>query len=132
MRVRLLLWDLVAVGIFVVLGRDTHQESQGLREILATAAPFIGALAVGWLAANRRDPVTTRGGAVVVPITIVGGVLLRRFGAGEGIALPFVIVTALFLTATMLGWRLAVRGLDGRRRRLLPAGAGNGHDRRPD
>ena len=122
MRIRLLIWDLVAVAVFVVLGRRTHQESETLRAILATAAPFTGALAVGWLVAFRRNPISIRGGLVVASITIVGGMLLRRFVAGEGIAAPFILVTTLFLTATMLGWRIVA---DWRlRRRAMAVGSG--------
>jgi hypothetical protein len=114
MRIRLLIWDLVAVAVFVVLGRRTHQESETLRAILITAAPFTGALTVGWFAALRRNPISLRGGLVVTGITIAGGMLLRRFVAGEGIATPFILVTTLFLTATMLGWRIAFAWWSGR------------------
>ena len=107
MRSNLLIWDLAAVGVFVVLGRETHEEGLALSSILATAAPFTGALVAGWLVALRWDPTTIRGGVVVLIVTVVGGMLLRRFVANEGTATPFVIVTTLFMTATLIGWRLA-------------------------
>ena len=105
---RLLLWDVAAVVVFVVVGRRTHQEAETVRATLETAAPFMFALPFGWVAASFRwAPASLRGGLVVAPVTIVGGVVLRRFVASDGIAVAFIIVTAVFLSATMLGWRLA-------------------------
>lgn len=121
MRSHLLAWDLVAVGLFVVMGRRTHQEGMTLAGILATAAPFATALATGWLAALRWNSVSVRGGVVVAAVTIAGGILLRRFVAADGTAAPFVVVASLFLLSTMLGWRF-LAGWSSRRRSLANRG----------
>jgi hypothetical protein len=98
--------DAAIVFIFVVVGRDTHQESQTALDVIETAAPFLWALLAGWAVTRAwREPISLRTSVGVAGVTIVGGVLLRRFVYGDGIATPFIIVTALFLLATMLGWR---------------------------
>ena len=113
---------MAAVFAFVVMGRRTHQEAETLRGILATAAPFMLALAAGWVAAAfRRPPASVAAAPVVIGITVAGGLVLRRFVAGEGTAAAFVVVTALFLTAAMLGWRLALSRYAARRRSPAPS-----------
>jgi hypothetical protein len=102
--------DAVIVFLFVIVGRDTHQESQTVLDVIETAAPFLWALLAGWVVTRAwRNSTSFRTGIGVASITIMGGVLLRRFVYGDGIATPFIIVTALFLLATMLGWRGAVQ-----------------------
>lgn len=116
---RYLLWDVAVVALFVVLGRRTHQETESLQATLETAAPFMFALAAGWVAAAlRAAPASLRGGLIAAPITIAGGIVLRRFVAEDGIALPFIIVTSLFLASTMLGWRLVAVWLARRAQRI--------------
>lgn len=102
--------DAIIVFIFVIVGRDTHQESQSVLDIIETAAPFLWALLLGWLVARAwLDPVSARTGLVVTGVTIVGGMLLRRFVYSDGIATPFIVVTSIFFLATMLGWRAIVQ-----------------------
>lgn len=104
-----LLIDAGWVILFVAIGRDTHNESPGLGGIVETAAPFLIALLLGWLATRAwRNPVSLSTGIGVTAMTVVAGVLLRRIIFDEGIAPAFIIVTTLFLTATMLGWRVVV------------------------
>lgn len=114
MRIRRLVLDLLVVAAFVVLGRRTHQEGLTLDAILATAAPFTGSLVIGWTAALRWDPTTVRGGMIVAPITVIVGMLLRRFVAGEGTAPSFIVVAAAFLVAGMVGWRALLTLRDSR------------------
>lgn len=109
MRRVLLLFDAGFVILFVALGRNTHNEVPGLGGILETAAPFLMALLIGWLVTRAwRDPTSLITGAGVVAITVAAGMLFRRVLFDEGTALAFVIVTALLLATTMLGWRLVV------------------------
>lgn len=109
MRPALLLIDAGWVVVFVAIGRDTHNEAPGLSGIVETAAPFLIALLVAWAVTRAwRDPVSWVTGVEVAAITVGIGVLLRRFLFGEGIAAAFIIVTTLFFTATMVGWRLVV------------------------
>lgn len=110
MRSLLLLLDAGSVILFVALGRDTHDEAAGLSGLVETAAPFLLALCLGWLATRAwRNPADLPTGVAVVAITVVAGMLFRRALFDEGTALAFVIVTTVFLSATMLGWRLAAR-----------------------
>jgi MFS-type transporter involved in bile tolerance (Atg22 family) len=98
------LLDLVSVTAFVFLGTRAHADADPL---LRVAAPFLAALAIGWLvAAPFRSPQSLRAGVVIWAMTLVGGMLLRRVG-GDGTAAAFIGVATAFLAATMLGWRLA-------------------------
>jgi MFS-type transporter involved in bile tolerance (Atg22 family) len=95
--------DVLAVVIFVALGRRSHDESTSL---LAIAAPFLIALAIGWLATRAwHSPTVLRTGAAVWVITVVCGVLLRRFVFDRGTAASFIVVTTLVLGLFLLGWR---------------------------
>ena len=62
-------------------------------------------LAHPWLASRGRQ---TRqvwpAGATVVAVTYVLGMLLR-VSSGRGVAPGFLVVAAIFLAVTMLGWR---------------------------
>lgn len=111
-----LLADLVCVLAFVVIGRTDHGTGTALAEIAWTAWPFAAGAVLGWVvtfawtAPARIWPT----GVFVWAVTVAGGMTLRVF-LGEGAPLSFVIVTSLFLAATMLGWR-AVALLAARRR----------------
>jgi peptidoglycan/LPS O-acetylase OafA/YrhL len=100
--------DLVAVGLFVLIGRHSHHETDSAPGILTTAWPFaIGVLGgyvpvvpLGW-------PVTAlRSGLVVLAKTVVLGMILRAGVQHEGTPFSFVVVTVVVLGVFMLGWRL--------------------------
>lgn len=94
--------DLVCVLVFVAVGIRAHAEADAL---LAVAAPFLIALAIGWIAAiPLHDPRSLKAGVVIWLVTLVGGMILRHV-FGEGTAAAFIVVAATFLAATMLGWR---------------------------
>jgi hypothetical protein len=103
-----LLADLLCVLAFVVIGRTDHGTGTALAEIAWTAWPFAAGTVLGWAvtlawtAPARIWPT----GVFVWAVTVAGGMALRVF-LGEGAPLSFVIVTSLFLAATMLGWRAA-------------------------
>ncbi len=85
--------------------------------VLAIVWPYAVAagLAHVWLASRRRQ--TRRAwpeGATVLAVTYVLGMLLRAI-SGRGVAPGFLVVAAIFLAVTMLGWR-AVLQLATRRR----------------
>ena len=113
----LLSLDVAAVLLFVTLGRDTHEEGLTLGGIAETAAPFLLALGLGWVATRAwRDATGLATGVGVAALTIVAGMLLRRAAFDEGTAFAFVLVATVFLTTAMLGWRaLASRVLERRR-----------------
>ena len=113
--------DLVCVLAFVVIGRVDHESGTALAGIWGTAWPFLAGAVLGWAVTlawrspSRVWPV----GVFVWAVTVAGGMALRVF-TGEGAPLSFVVVTSLFLAATMIGWRAAAlfvtRARRGRRR----------------
>ena len=101
--------DVIAVFLFVAIGRNNHDESGPvIVGILKVAAPFVIGLALGWLAARAwlapLSPVPT--GVVIWLVTVIGGMLLRRFVFDRGTALPFIIVASLFTLLLLVGWRV--------------------------
>lgn len=109
--------DVVCVIVFVAIGRASHQEGDALPGLATTAWPFLGGMAIGWAATRAwRAPY----GLVPVGVgvwlaTLVGGMLLRVV-SGQGTAVTFIVVAAVFLGVFLLGWRFLV-ALAGRRRR---------------
>ncbi|QUX30039.1 DUF3054 domain-containing protein [Nocardiopsis akebiae] len=113
-----LLADLVCVLAFVVIGRTDHGTGTALAEIAWTAWPFAAATVLGW-AVTRAWTAPVRiwpTGLFVWAVTVVGGMAVRVF-LGEGAPTSFVIVTSLFLAATMLGWRWVALVVAKRRQR---------------
>jgi hypothetical protein len=107
--------DTTAVVLFVVIGRRNHDQDPGVGGIVSTVWPFLIALLVGWLVQRAwRQPMALRTGAVVWAVTWAGGMALRRL-AGDGTALSFVIVTGVFLGATIVGWRVIAAVISRRR-----------------
>jgi len=101
--------DVLSILLFVVIGRRSHDEGGSvLVEATKVAAPFLLALALGWLVARAWTapyaPIPT--GIVVWLVTVVAGLVLRRFVFDGGTALPFIIVASLFTLATIVGWRV--------------------------
>ena len=111
----LLSYDLAGVLVFVVAGRANHGAEETATGILHTAGPFLIALGLGWLVTRAwQDPASLRTGVGVLAVTVVAGMVLRRFVFDDGIQLSFVLVASAFLTLILLGWRLG--GMVGRRR----------------
>jgi hypothetical protein len=103
--------DVVAVLVFVALGRRSHDEGGNVVvETAKVAAPFLIALALGWAAARAwRAPRAMVTGLVVWVVTVVAGMLLRRFVFDRGTATSFIVVATLVTGALLLGWRAAAR-----------------------
>lgn len=94
--------DSICVVAFVAIGIRTHSEPDA---VLRVAAPFLAALAVGWvIALPLRPPQSLRAGVVIWLMTVVGGMLLRRT-LGDGTAATFILVATTFLALSLLGWR---------------------------
>lgn len=109
--------DLLCVLALAAGGKDTHDADQSEWVVLVIAWPFALAAAAAHLALLSRGRSTSRvwpEGAVVVVVTHVLGMVVRGL-AGRGLAPGFLVVAGLFLTATMLGWRLVVRLVTRRR-----------------
>lgn len=107
LRLAALLADLACVLVFALGGRSTHDSGDSGWVVLAIAWPFALALvaAHGVLLLRGRDGSRPwPEGAVVVGLTYVVGMALR-VASGRGVSAGFPVVAALFLLATMLGWR---------------------------
>jgi hypothetical protein len=115
--------DVMAVLMFVAIGRRSHDEGSAVTEFIKTAAPFVIALGFGWLTSRAwNSPIALATGAVIWAETIVLGMLLRRFAFDRGTAVSFIIVTAVFLGMCLIGWRAIVELV--RRRQNSTATAG--------
>ncbi len=105
-----LAFDVASVAAFVVIGRRSHDDGLTVAGVARTAAPFLLALAIGWvLARGWRAPVAIRTGVVVWVTTVVAGLALRRVAFSDGTAVAFVIVTAVTLGLLLFGWRAVAR-----------------------
>jgi Protein of unknown function (DUF3054) len=104
--------DVVAVVVFVAIGRRNHDEGMAISGVLAVAAPFLIALVVSWLGMRTWvEPFTRRSWATTWVITVVVGLLLRRFVFERGIATPFIIVATITLGVLLGVGRLLSRKL---------------------
>ncbi|MFB8227663.1 DUF3054 domain-containing protein [Cellulosimicrobium sp. NPDC055967] len=99
--------DVVSVLVFAAGGRATHSADSPLTAVAGIAWPFLAGLAVAWvvLRAWRRPLVPWPVGVGAWALTWAVGMALRA-ATGEGLAVPFLVVSALFLLATLVGWRL--------------------------
>lgn len=118
--------DLVAVVLFVVIGRASHHHGETAGGIASTGWPFAAGLGAGWaiVAAAGRfrgkplEPASLPAGGAVCVATVAIGMALRVV-AGQGTAPAFVAVAAGFLGAVMLAGRFVVRAAA---RRLVRSG----------
>ena len=104
--------DLLAVLVFVAIGRSVHDHGIKLAGIVSTTWPFAVGLSVGWLVvvALGRAGTSLPDGVIVLVTTVMIGMLLRIV-AGQGVAFSFVLVALGFLGAFMMGWRALLAGL---------------------
>jgi len=123
--------DLVALALFAILGRNTHNEAVGFeaaRAVAGTAAPFL----IGWLVASpllgalRRTATSTS--ALMFRATLTTWVvafplamLLRGLALGRTSPLSFYIVACSFPLLLLLAWRLSFAFVDARRGLRGPA-----------
>lgn len=106
----LLVLDVVAVELFVGIGRSVHGVGMTLPGMASTSWPFLTGMAAGWAASTawRRPARVLPVGLVTWLATVAGGMALRVV-AGQGTAVPFIGVALGFLGATMIGWRLVAQ-----------------------
>ena len=99
--------DVLAVLVFVLIGRHSHAEGETLAGIARTSWPFLLGAVLGWLVAHwrGRDLASVAGGLWVWPTTVVVGMLARAV-TGQGVDPAFVAVAAAFLGLFLVGWRL--------------------------
>jgi hypothetical protein len=99
--------DIVAIVVFVAIGRNNHKEGETVDAIFTVAAPFLIALAVGWIAARAwTRPMQVETAFVIWPITVALGMLLRNLVFDRGTALPFIIVATIVTGVFLVGWRM--------------------------
>jgi Protein of unknown function (DUF3054) len=104
------LFDVVAVVIFVAIGRTSHDHGVTLSGVASTAWPFLVGLAVGWGVARAwRRPFEIAPTAVIVWITCVAVGMTLRVVSGQGTAVAFIVVALTFLALELLGWRALAR-----------------------
>lgn len=103
--------DVVAIVVFVALGRQTHDEGgNAVLGALEVAAPFLIAAAVGWVVARAwRTPLDPVTGTIIWVSTVVVGMVLRRLAFDRGTATPFVIVASVATLVLLVGWRVVAQ-----------------------
>lgn len=113
----MLLIDLVAVIVFALIGRASHDENPVLG-LVHTAWPFVVACLVAWALVTWRriEPMAGAGFVFVWLVTAWGGLGLRLL-SGTSARWPFWIVATVVTGLFLGGWRLVVR-LAGRRRAI--------------
>ena len=104
--------DVVAVVVFVAIGRRNHNEGTALSGVLSVAAPFLIALGISWIGLRTwREPFNRASMVATWVITVVIGLLLRRLVFDRGIATAFIIVTVITLGLLLGLGRLLSRKL---------------------
>ena len=104
--------DVIAVVVFVAVGRRNHDEGVSLGGVVGTAAPFLIALVAGWFASRSwKDPYGRSSIAVTWVVTVVGGLALRRLVFTDGIATPFIVVATITLGVLLVVGRMLARRL---------------------
>ena len=104
--------DVVAVIVFVAIGRRNHDEGTALSGVLGVAAPFLIALGVSWFALRTwREPFNRASFVATWVITVVAGLFLRKIVFDRGIATSFIIVATITLGVLIGLGRLLTRRL---------------------
>ena len=104
--------DVVAVVLFVAIGRRNHNEGTTLSGVLSVAAPFLIALGISWIGLRTwREPFNRASMVATWVITVVVGLLLRRLVFDRGIATSFIIVATITLGVLLSLGRLLSRKL---------------------
>jgi hypothetical protein len=104
--------DVVAVVVFVAIGRRNHNEGTALSGIIGVAAPFLIALGISWIGLRTwREPFTRRSWVATWTIAVIVGLLLRRLVFDRGIATAFIIVATITLGLLLGLGRLLSRKL---------------------
>jgi peptidoglycan/LPS O-acetylase OafA/YrhL len=104
--------DALVVISFVVIGREDHGFVSNVWDYMRVAAPFLIGLVIAIFVARAwRHPVDITTGLALAFGTLLIGMLFRRFVWDDGTARTFVIITAAFFVAGMIGWRIVVIGI---------------------
>ena len=99
--------DVVAIVVFVAIGRRNHDEGTEVDGIATVAAPFLIALVVGWIVARAwARPMQVEAAFIIWPVTVALGLVLRNVVFDRGTALPFIIVATAVTGLFLVGWRM--------------------------
>jgi len=111
--------DVFSVTLFVAIGRREHEQGSAISGLIETAAPFLLALALGWIVLRAwQRPTDWRTGIGIWAVTLIVGMLLRKLVFDAGTATSFIVVAAAFLALFLVGWRVAYALIE---RRSAPA-----------
>jgi len=113
------LLDVIAILVFVGIGRSVHTDGVTVSGMASTAWPFLVGAAVGWLIGRGwRAPIAVVPTGLVVWLAGVALGMTLRVIAGQGTKVAFIAVALGFLGAELLGWRCVprlIRRASGRR-----------------
>ena len=99
---------MLAVLVFTAAGRSSHSGVVDAFGVLATAAPFLLGLLLGWLVGRAwRAPLRLPIGVAAWAGTVIVG-LGGRAAFTHRLPLTFVLITATSLALLLLGWRSVV------------------------
>lgn len=97
--------DLLAVLVFAAVGRSSHAEMVNAYGVLATAAPFLLGLLLGWLVVRAwHAPLRLPVGVAVWAGVVTAGLGVRAVFTHR-LPLTFVLITVAVLALLLLGWR---------------------------
>jgi len=104
--------DVLALLIFVAVGRRNHDEAASISGVLGTAAPFLIALVASWpISRSWVKPFERRSIILTWLLTVIVGLALRRVVFDDGIATPFIIVATITLGVLIALGRVLVKRL---------------------
>lgn len=110
------LLDLLAVTVFVVVGRRSHDEGSTFAGFLRVWWPFAAGLGVSGVCTGAWwRPFAWARVTLLWVGTVAIGMVLRITVDGRDFKPSFVVVTAVFLGLCFFGWRLVARALVRRR-----------------
>ena len=96
--------DVVAVTLFVAIGRASHHHVQTFGGFFSTLWPFAAGVGTGWIVTARRPWWLPRTGLIICVVTVTIGMVLRVI-AGQGTAVSFILVALGFLGLVMVAGR---------------------------
>jgi FtsH-binding integral membrane protein len=105
--------DVLCLGLFVALGRESHDINSGIAWYLTVLWPFL----VGWFAValTLRLYASASNRWLMLAYTWAGGIaialVLRAVITHRDTPLAFIIVAYAFLGFATFGWRLAALGV---------------------
>ncbi len=120
---------MIAILVFVVIGRFNHDDGLTPGGIFTTFWPFAVGAALGWaigyLASHLRsgdlaEPdfrpfrLLPEGVVIWLSTLIIGMIMRDQFG--QGVAVSFIIVAAIVLGLFLIGWRSVGKAVARRRR----------------